>query len=38
MSGRVSQWVSDEMREHSNEQARMCGIMTVNEIMKKCVN
>ena len=24
MSGRVSQWVSDEMREQSNEQADVC--------------
>ena len=33
MSGRVSQWVRDEMREQSSEQARMCDIMRVNEIM-----
>ena len=27
------QWVRDEMREQSSEQARMCDIMRVNEIM-----
>ena len=37
MSGRVSQWVSDEMREQSLRK-RMCEIMRVNERMKKCVN
>ena len=37
MSGRVSQWVSDEMREQSLRE-RMCEIMRVNERMKKCVN
>ena len=34
MSGWVSQWVSDEMREKSSEK---CEIMGVNERMKKCV-
>ena len=38
MSGRVSQWVSDEMREQSSEEADVCEIMRVNERMKKCVN
>ena len=33
MSGRVSQWVRDEMREQSNEQTRVCDIMRMNEIM-----
>ena len=33
MSGRVSQWVRDEMREQSSEQTRMCDIMRVTEIM-----
>ena len=36
MSGRVSQWVSDEMREQSNAQADVCNYGSEWENEKVC--